>query len=136
MKERIAMATEPDIEVWGEVLLLTTQEASEQVKYRLRLYVGWLAANGSNWLIPNFAAYRDYLLSDFQGRGGRPLSASSAATHLHTIRARYVYLLKSNRLHDLLYRLMPQDASAAEKEAFFHAAHQQLCNALDLQGII
>ena len=122
--------------VWGEVLLLTTQEGSKQVKYRLHLYVEWSAANGSNWLIPNFAAYRDYLLSDFRGRGGRPLSASSVATHLHSIRARYVYLLKSNRLHDLLYRLTPQDASAAEKEAFFLAALQQLCNALDLQGII
>jgi hypothetical protein len=130
------MATEPDIEVWGEALLLTTQEGNKQVQYRLRLYVDWLAANDSNWLIPNFAAYRDYLLNDFQGRGGRPLSASSVITHLHSIRARYVYLLKGNHVHDLLYRLTPQDASAEEKAAFFNAALQQLSNALDLQSVI
>jgi site-specific recombinase XerD len=99
--------------------------------HRLKEYVTWLDSAGYAWHTPDLAAYRDYLLYDYTGRDGEPLTPSSVATHLSTVRGRYRELLRDNRVRDLLYGMTPADASLSDRKAFVDEMLTRLRNAAD-----
>lgn len=107
--------------------------ASKDVKSRLNLYNEWLANIGGD-----LVDYRDYLMSNDRQTIDRrtgvvmplpPLSPSSAAAHLATIRARYNAMLTDNGLRDWLYKAAPQDAP--NKKDFVDEYLIRLANAVD-----
>ena len=101
------------------------------------MFAQWLDAHGGRWIAPDLAEYRDYLMSENRmvKRGSRmaqsPLSASSAQTHLSTIRGRYRTLIKSNTVREHLYQFTPADASASDRKAFVDEILTRLQNAVD-----
>lgn len=99
--------------------------------HRLKEYVTWLDREGCPWHNPDLAAYRDFLLYDYSGRDGQPLSASSVATHLSTVRGRYRELLRDNRVRDLLYQMTPGESPLADRKAFVDEMLTRIKNAAD-----
>jgi len=99
-------------------------------KHRLELFAAWLDSTGRSWSAPDLAAYRDYLLTVYTGRDGKPLSAASVRAHLSTVRGRYQDLLQSNGLRDMLYNFTEVATSAADKKAFVDEAITRLQNAV------
>src|SRR5690349_14863835 len=95
---------------------------------RLTLYTKWLDASGQHWTQPDLAGYRDYLLTGYTGRNGKPLSPSSVQAHLSTIRGRYADLLKSNGVRDSLYHMVPADLPGADRKAFVDEALTRISN--------
>lgn len=89
---------------------------------RISLYERWLQDNDMHLVLNfNLVAYRDYLMSkQRQADGLSQLSHSSAAAHLNSIRARYLYMLDKapSKLRDLLYAQTPSDATPADKKAY------------------
>lgn len=98
---------------------------------RLTLYTRWLAETGQDWTRPDLASYRDYLLTSYTGRNGKPLAAASVQAHLSTIRGRYADLLKNNQVRDNLYQITPADASGADRKAFVDEALTRIANGID-----
>jgi integrase len=98
---------------------------------RLLLYLQWLQATGQDWRAPNLRAYADYLLTDYRGRNGRPLSPASAAAHLATIRGRCAALLKDNATREVLYAQTPPEAPPTDRAAMVNEVLIRLQNAID-----
>lgn len=108
--------------------LFMPPDAVKDTLHRLKLYLEWMG--DLHWTQPDLAAYRDYLLKEYVGRSGQPLSPSSVAAHLSTVRGRYVALLRDNRLRDLLYSMTPDDAAPADRKAFVDEALERMRNAI------
>lgn len=120
--------------------LIIPDDASKDVKHRLSLYNQWLAAHPQG-LIPDLAAYRDYLMSDkrlaVNHRTGElvtlpPLSPESTKAHLATIRGRYTAMLKSNDMRDMLYAFT--NGSKMERQADVTEYLTRLENAMNPQN--
>jgi len=102
------------------------------------LFVEWVDERGDHLHTPDLAAYRDYLMSDERvNRYGKPspLSPSSAAAHIHTIRGQYRKLLKSNTVRDLLYAQTPLEADPATRKALVDEYITRLENTLDPDAV-
>ena len=111
--------------------ILVPDDAVKDDLHRLTSYVTWLDGEGAHWASPNLAAYRDYLLNDYTGRNGRPLSATSVKAHLATVRGRYKAILRDNRTRDVLYSLTPAAAPPSDRKAFVDETLERLRNAVD-----
>ncbi|MCU0514787.1 MAG: tyrosine-type recombinase/integrase [Anaerolineae bacterium] len=99
--------------------------------HRLRLFADWLESQQLAWYQPEFNTYRDYLLNDYSGRFGQPLSPASVKAHLATVRGHYQLLLSDNRIRDALYAITPEAATTLERKAFVDEIISRLHNALD-----
>lgn len=89
---------------------------------RISLYETWLLNNGMDG-VTNFdlVAYKDYLMSsERESQGLSTLSQTSAAAHINSIRARYLYMLDKapGKLRDFLYAMTPSDASPSDRKAY------------------
>jgi site-specific recombinase XerD len=111
-------------------IMLVPDDAIKDDKHRLGLFVNWLDTTNQSWSAPDLAAYRDWLLHTYSGRGGAPLSPTSVRTHLSTIRGRYEAILRGNDLRDKLYQFTQTATSAANKKAFVDEAITRLQNAI------
>lgn len=112
----------------ANILIPTKSQGDE--KSRLSLFVKWLDQDtAQHWTNPDLAAYADYLQSEYKGRNGKPLTPSSASTHLSTIRGRYNALLTSNAVRQSLYESVSKDASAADKKAIVDEIIDRMKNA-------
>lgn len=103
---------------------IVSRSASSRLNERSRisLYEDWLRANSMDGILQiNLVAYRDYLQSYARDEDGlSALSTASAAAHLNSIRARYLYMLDNapTKLRDYLYSQTPQEASPADRKAY------------------
>jgi site-specific recombinase XerD len=79
---------------------LTYDLTNKDVISRVKKYCQWLWSESRNWLKPNLAAYRDFLLLS--------LSEGSTKSNLSTIRKSYERL---TRKRDLIFQAMPADVS-------------------------
>jgi len=111
------------------MLLADTLEKDEH--HRIATYARWLDDAGVIWLQPNLAKYRDFLLNDYRGRDGKPLSPNSVKAHLSSIRGRYKALLRDNDTRDRLYNMTPTDASPSDRKALVDEVLKRLSNAID-----
>ncbi|MCA9887748.1 MAG: tyrosine-type recombinase/integrase, partial [Anaerolineae bacterium] len=93
----------------------------------------WLDERHMLWLQPNLAKYRDFLLNEYLGRDGKPLSPNSVKAHLSSIRGRYKALLRDNDTRDRLYNMTPQDASPSDRKALVDEVLKRLSNAIEPQ---
>lgn len=89
---------------------------------RIGLYENWLLDNDMDG-ITNFdlVAYKNFLMSsERKDIGLSALSRASAAAHINSIRARYLYMLDNapGRLRDFLYTMTPQDAPPSDRKAY------------------
>lgn len=116
-------------------LTLRKLRGGKDEQHRLGLYLQWLNHEKEIWWQPDLAAYRNYLLHDYQGRDGQPLAPSSVQAHLASIRGHYQALLRDNTLRQWLYDQCPPDASAADRKALVDERLQRLTNAIDPQQI-
>jgi site-specific recombinase XerD len=111
------------------VLLGDSLEKDEH--HRLATYVRWLDDQGKLWLQPNLRQYRDFLLTTYEGRDGKPLAARSVRAHLSSIRGRYKAILRDNDTRDRLYDMTPKDASPSDRKALVDEVLKRLSNAID-----
>lgn len=110
---------------------LVPAEASGHQKHRLAYFAAWLDTHGGQWTKPNLEAYRNYLLTDYAGRNGKPLAPSSVSSHLSTIRGRYQKLMTDNGVRDALYRAAVDGKSIADKKALVDERLIRIANAID-----
>lgn len=114
-------------------------------KHRLEYYAFWLDRTGGTWIAPDLAVYRDYLLSadrilykqtasGLQETKPGPLSNSSVASHLSTIRGRYDELLRDNRIREELYRQTHNLKTIADKKAAVDELLTRIRNGIDPQA--
>ena len=115
--------------------ILISPSADTNARYRLRIFSRWMDAQGLRWFQPDLAGYRDYLLTDYQGRDGTPLQPTSVRTHLATIRSRYKDLLRDPLMRDYLYGLA-DGQSPADQKAFVDEVVYRLQNAIDPQSAL
>lgn len=111
--------------------VLITDALEKDEHHRLTTFVRWLDAQGKLWLQPNLSQYRDYLLTTYKGRDGKPLAARSVRAHLSSIRGRYKALLRDNDTRDRLYDMTPKDASPSDRKALVDEVLKRLSNAID-----
>ncbi len=118
--------------------LLIPAHAGKDETHRLTLFTGWLTTSGQNWLEPDLAAYRDYLLTAYAGRDGKPLAAASVLAHLSSIRGQYRKLLKRNDLSSVLEAVAYEscvtqgyETSPANISAAVYRAKDRMSNAID-----
>ncbi len=103
----------------------------KDVKSRLTMFVRWLDANGGVWYRPDLAAYRDHLMTEYQGANGKPLSNTSITAHLSTIRGRYREIMDDNATRDRMYKLTSSSTSAGDRKAFVDEMLVRLENAIN-----
>lgn len=89
---------------------------------RINLYETWLQQHNMD-VVTNFdlVAYRNYLMSKERVQDGlNKLSPVSAAAHMNSIKARYLYMLDNapSQLRDFLYSQTPHDAAPSDRKAF------------------
>ncbi|MGB7341353.1 MAG: tyrosine-type recombinase/integrase [Phototrophicaceae bacterium] len=98
----------------------STSRANEES--RISLYENWLLQNKMDGITTfDLVAYKNFLISiERQKFGLRTLSNASAAAHINTIRARYLYMLDKapSKLRDYLYDRTPKDASPSDRKAY------------------
>lgn len=89
---------------------------------RISLYETWLLDNSMDGITNfNLLAYKDFLMStERENKGLSVLSRASAAAHINSIRARYLYMLDKapGHLRDFLYSMTSQDAPPSDRKAF------------------
>jgi len=112
-------------------LVLVSDIQQKDELHRLATYARWLDEQQRIWLQPNLVRYRDYLLTAYEGRDGKPLSGRSVKAHLSTIRARYRALLRDNTIRDELYAMIPSEASVADRKAIVDELLKRVENAID-----
>jgi integrase len=104
-------------------------------KSRLTRFARWLDDTDCHWSAPDLAAYRDYLLTEYKGRNGKPLAPISTAAHLATIRGRYRQLLDDSLLHDRLKSMVPGDVSAEEQDRWVTERLEYISQVIDPQEV-
>lgn len=110
--------------------ILLTENEETNGKHRLSLFSRWLDDTGQHWHQPDLGAYRDYLLTGYRGRDGKPLAPASVRAHLATVRGRYARLVDDNTVRELLYSLAPAAASASDRKAFVDEVITRLQNVI------
>lgn len=108
----------------GNVPDLLAAVTNKDARHRVGLFIDWMHDTRGNWLRPNLADYRDWLLQE------RQLSPASTAAHLATIRGRYQALLRDNALREWLYAAVPEASSASDRKAFVDETLTRLENAI------
>jgi integrase len=111
--------------------LVLTIADNKDAQSRLGLFTRWLQSTGGDRRAPDLRAYADYLMTEYTGRNGQPLSPASATAHLSSIRGRYAALLKDNTTRVELYAQTPPDASPADKWAMVNEVLTRMQNAID-----
>lgn len=116
--------------------IIMPRHPDKDTKSRLSYFLDWLAYSGRNWLTPDLAVYRDFLLnervrinlltgSEVEAR----LSPSTVQAHLATIRGRYQEILRDNYVRQKLYNFAPPHLGIADKKAFVDEILVRLQNA-------
>ena len=89
---------------------------------RLRLYEQWLVSNQMDGITKfDLALYKNYLMSNQRATDNlSALSRTSAAAHINSIRARYLYMLDKapSKLRDYLYSKVSESHSPADRKAY------------------
>lgn len=114
--------------------VLMPPNPDKDTKSRLGYFLDWLALTGRNWLTPDLAAYRDYLLTErsrinpYTGAESNAcLAPNTVAAHLATIRGRYQELLRDKTIQQRLYKIAPHQ----HHHAFVARRIDRLQHALD-----
>src|SRR5664279_1088575 len=104
---------------------LLADVSNKDARHRVGIFIDWMHDQRQNWLQPDLAAYRDYLLAE------RGLAPASVAAHLSTLRGRYTALLRDNALREQLYALSAaENGSASDRKSFVDETLTRLENAL------
>lgn len=91
---------------------------------RIKIFCDWLDENKMEWYQPDLAAWRDDLLEN------RGLSPASARAYLSTVRGAYDQALRDNNTRDMLFGLVNQNLSPADKKAMVDELLVRLQNAI------
>lgn len=110
------------VPVDNAINFLLPSDASKNIRDRLIPYIRWLSETDQNWLQPNLALYRDFLL--------QRLKPESVRAHLSTIRARYQKLLRDNTLREMMLVSFPEKMSFVERRAYVDEWQIRLNNAI------
>ena len=116
--------------------MIMPRHPDKDTKSRISYFLDWVALTGRNWLTPDLAVYRDFLLnervridlltgSEIEAR----LSPSTVQAHLATIRGRYQEILRDNYVRQKLYNVAPPQLGIADKKAFVDEILVRLQNA-------
>ncbi len=116
--------------------IIMPRKTNKDTKSRLSYFLDWLAVTNRNWLTPDLAVYRDFLLYDRKRINPRTgseedarLSPNTVQSHLATIRGRYQEILRDNYVRQKLYDFAPPSASIANRKAFVDEILVRLQNA-------
>lgn len=112
-------------------MIFLSKNHTKDESHRLSVYLKWISDEGVKWYSPDLATYRDYLLKDYNGRNGKPLSANSVRAHLATIRARYKKILRSNNVRDYFYMMLSDDISPSDRKSLVDEILQRIENSID-----
>ncbi|MEL6405530.1 MAG: tyrosine-type recombinase/integrase [Chloroflexota bacterium] len=119
----IMLVSENDLPIRLHEYIISRSESSRRnERSRISLYEQWLVSHDMDGITQiDLAAYQRYLQSyEREERGLTALSPTSAAAHLNSIRARYLYMLDHapSRLRDYLYSQTTSDTSPADRKAY------------------
>jgi len=115
-------------------ILLNHIGNDKNARSRINQFDAWMSSLGLDFLNVDLATYRDYLMSDDRTDSDDkpiPLSASSASSHMSTIRGAYQRLLLDNNLRDYLYEMCGENLPPADKKAFVDENIIRLTNAIN-----
>src|SRR5690606_29595155 len=103
--------------------ITSESEASrDNERSRIGLYAQWLKQNDMDGITGfSLVDYRSFLISDEREKLGLvKLSRASAAAHINSIRARYLYMLDKapSKLRDYLYSQTPENAPPSDRKAY------------------
>ncbi len=100
------------------------ERSAKDKNSRVKLFCDWLDEKYLNWFEPDLAAWRDYLLEE------RDLSPTSARAYLSTVRGAYDQALRDNHSRDLLFGMLPDGMSPADRKAYVDEILVRLQNAI------
>jgi integrase/recombinase XerD len=110
------------VQIDNAVIFLLPPDANKNTRDRILPYIRWLRETDGNWMQPNLALYRDWLL--------QKLKSESVRAHLSTIRARYQKLLRDNTLREMMMFSFPADMPFVERRAYVDEWQTRLSNAI------
>jgi len=119
----------------SELALLSQYDSKDEL-HRLSTYIQWMKDSTLMWFSPDLETYREYLLNNYHGRDGKPLSPISVKAHLSTIRSRYKQILRSNKTRDYFYNSTSDELSPSDRKALVDEILERIKNAIDPENSV